>query len=425
MCSVEKQEVLLLNLQINKNALLQYFAIYMSLQFLSGRVSLFLGSDLFYGFCLVFSAAYIFIHNRAFREDSKYFLYLLIIMCFALITTVFTGGALSIATTLSLLSRYLMVYVAIVSNREKFIERFLKMCYVLAITSVIIFAFVQIAGQDTAMRLMSPLYEIKNTLSWMPSSYGLFFIVYNFRNGNRNSYMFGEPGLYQMVIILALYFTVFKAKHLSDKQKARYVIVFLITMITIQSTTGFMSLIVLILCVIFSNGLKINRKIKGLIMSLAIAGFVYILFFAGKDSIIYTSFMNKLFDDGGSLNLAVGTGSDRVTSILRFVWLLNNRFMDFMIGIGYDGIVNYFGGYSCSGIVNSFMMFGAINCLVLYGYILTVMVKDNRSLYEVVFLLFMIINNGLSQPDMLAITTVFGFVYLLQERKMRGNINEN
>ena len=249
-----------MNLQINKNALLQYFAIYMSLQFLSGRVSLFLGSDLFYGFCFVFSATYIFIHNRAFREDSKYFLYLFIIVCFALITTVFTGGALSIATTLSLLSRYLMVYVAIVSNREKFIERFLRMCYVLAITSVIIFAFVQIAGQDTAMRLMSPLYEIKNTLSWMPSSYGLFFIVYNFRNGNRNSYMFGEPGLYQMVIILALYFTVFKAEHLSDKQKARYVIVFLITMITIQSTTGFMSLIVLILCIIFSNGLNINTN---------------------------------------------------------------------------------------------------------------------------------------------------------------------
>lgn len=67
------------------------------------------------------------------------------------------------------------------------------------------------------------------------------------RTGNeltRNNGIFNEPGLYQMVLNTALYFTMFFPEQLKcgAKKQERYMLILIIAIVTCQSTTGYLSL---------------------------------------------------------------------------------------------------------------------------------------------------------------------------------------
>lgn len=393
-------------LKLNKNALWQYFLIYISLQYLNGRVAIAIGSDIFYGACLVIGGIYLIINFKKSLKESGFWITIGVISLLGLFTCFITSGGLSIATVLSLISRFLIVYASIKTNEQKYIERFVNLSFIFAIVSLILFVFVQVVGVENAKGIMSNLYEIKNSLSWMPSSYGLFIICYNFRNASRNSYMFGEPGLYQMMIILAIYFSIFKGNCIKKENRMKYLIVFLLTFLTIQSTTGFINLFALLGCILFSKKIIINNRAKRFILLGVILLLIYAFAFGDETNILYTGFLDKIRNSEGTLDLTVSTGNSRIVALENLLTFISEDFLGFIIGIGYSGIVQRFREYTCSGIVNSIMMFGIISVGLNYGYLFKRAYKGCDSISEFIFIIIMIINNGLSQPDLLSITTV-------------------
>lgn len=392
-------------IRYNKKAILQYLYLYISIQFIGGRLATALGSDLFIGGSLFLSGMYLVKYFPRVKRESNYFTVLIFMGVFLTITIVMTRGGLSIATSLSLISRFLIVYCAIDIDRERFVERLLRLTAAFAITSIIIFAFVQIGGHNLAKTIFSNLYEIKSGKSWIDSSYGLLFICYNFMNANRNSYMFGEPGEYQMLIMLALYYLTFWKNSFTEKTKRNMFILYIVTMLTIQSTTGFFNLIVFFVCIIFSRSSKVDDKIKKTVLIILIVFFLYLMFFAGDTSFIYQQ-LDKITTSQGNIDLGATTGGDRVDSILSLISIAVSSPSSLIFGVGYGGIVALRGGFSCSGIVNTIIMLGIFTCTLLYGWINYCVIKFSKNIFEIIFLLFMIINNGLSQPDLLAITTV-------------------
>ena len=394
-------------LVIDKIAIIQYVLIYILIQYIGGRVLTAVGTDLFYSFAIVFSASLMLFFPKRLPLKKNFFVFLIVLSVSLLITFVITGGALYISTILSLVSRFLLVYVAIGIDPENFIKRFLKLVVLMSIISLLEFFFVLLVVERNALRLFSRLYEIKNAYSYLGSSYGLFFICYNFMDPLRNAYMFGEPGEYQALLITALYFLTFHKNNYESKLKIRYYIILILTLISTQSTTGYFNLIAFAIVVLLANKKSISPIVRNIIICGIIILVVYLIFWYSDDSFLYRNFIEKITGDSGNVDLTVDTGAARIGPIKRFWQTLTTAPHKLIFGVGYDGLFALpLQGYTTCGLINSIAMTGFVSSFILYGEMFLKLIKNSNSFGQVVFALFVIINMGLSQPDILSIVSV-------------------
>ncbi len=92
---------------------------------------------------------------------------------------------------------------------------------------------------------------------------------------SRNSSLFWEPGAFQAYINLAILILVFEKDNIVNKR--RYYIVFLIALLTTQSTTGYILTSVIILYAVFTSKIKIRSAlIKMIVVILVLVGVIYI-----------------------------------------------------------------------------------------------------------------------------------------------------
>lgn len=417
-----------INLLIKKKSILQYFYIYLMIQFIGGRLLSAIQPSIFYGLTLLISLFFLFRRQYLIIYDKKFFKFIIILAYSLLFTCVLTTGGLSIPTLISIISRFLIVYIAVVVDRENFIKRFLKLVYIMCIISLVLYALVMILGTDRLSPIYSNLYEIKNRVEWMGSSYGLFFIVFNFMDPSRNAYMFGEPGEYQILVITAMYLLVFKYNSINIKinDKRKYLIVFIITIISIQSATGFFNFGMLLLVSLVHSRKKIPLKIKRVLTFVLITLGIYLLFFATENSIFYTKFLSKFITDSNTIDFSITTGEDRVDTIKKLFSIIKTYPHLLIFGVGYEGVVKLNGSYSISGIVNTVVMLGMFTCIILYGFIVRNIIKYSKSIGEVILLIFIIINMGLSQPDLLSIMTVLigCYEFLVKNNKYFNKSNK-
>ena len=399
-------------ISINRNAIIQYILIYLLIQYIGGRVLAVLGSDLFYGGTLIFCAFLLFQMPNRLPLKKNVFGYLIILGLSLGMSFAITGGALSIGTILSIISRFILVYVAIQFDLENFIQRFLKLVFAMACISLIEFIFVQIVGVSNALGFFSHLYEIKNGASWLGNSYGLFFFCYNFMDPVRNAYMFGEPGEYQILLITVLYFMTFYDVDLEKKEKIRYYVVFLIALITTQSTTGYFNLIVLAVAVLLTNREQVHPIIRRIIIALIAVLILYLILFYSENSFIYKNFFSKILSDSNTLDLTTNTGVARVGPMKRFIETINIVPQKLLFGVGFSGLTSLpLGGYSTCGLINSIAMIGIISSILLYGKMIVSLCAWGKSMIQVGVGLFFVINMGLSQPDILSIMSVLICMY--------------
>lgn len=399
-------------ISVNRNAVIQYILIYILIQYIGGRVAVVLGSDLFYGGTFALCGLLLLAMPNRIPLKKRVFGYLIILGCFMGLSFTMTGGALSIGTILSILSRFVLVYVAIQYDAANFIYRFIKLVFIMACISLIEFTFVQIAGTSNALGLFSHLYQISNGVSWLGSSYGLFFICYNFMDPARNAYMFGEPGEYQILLITALFFMTFYDVELDRKIKVRYYMVFLITLITTQSTTGYFNLIALAVAVLLMNREQVHPFVRKIIVASVAILILYLIFIYSENSFLYKNFFSKILSDSNTLDLATNTGAARIGPMKRFIETLDSVPQKLIFGVGFSGLDSLpLGGYSTCGIINSIAMIGIISSTLLYGKMFKSLFRGSKSLIQALGGLFIVINMGLSQPDILAITSVLICMY--------------
>ncbi|WP_418747607.1 hypothetical protein [Frisingicoccus sp.] len=397
--------------KVSKTGLIQYILIYLILQYAGGRVFAAIGSDRGYLITIVLCGIFGVLWRNYILANNSHTVFVVALGLLCLMTIVLSFGGLSVGTTLSLLSRFILVYLAIVINEDKFVYRIVRLIYYMAIISLIEYIFISFVGADTAVELVfSRLYEIPSGHGWLMSSYGLFIFAFNFVDPTRNSYMYGEAGEYQAVLVMAAYLLLTNSWRFEQKELRKYLIVFFITLITVQSTTGYFALILLVVLVLFEKRDVTNAYIKRIVAILVTVAGIYSIFFARSDSLVYTRFLNK-FISGNQIDFAVYTGADRVDSILSYGTLLTKDFFNTFIGMGYSGIVSRLGDFTCAGIINSLLMFGIIPNVFIYYNLIKNNAGFTKKRIETIIAVALMVNMGLSQPDLFAITSIVILCY--------------
>ena len=243
----------------------------------------------------------------------------------------------------------------------EFIESFCNVVCFLAIVSLVCYV----------------LYSLFPVLKTMFLEYGksgkqfsVLYIYVNKAKSIRNMGMFWEPGAYQTYLNIALLLEVIK-----EKKKIQRIVILALTIATTFSTTGFISMSVIFIYMMF-NLKEIKSWQRNIITILLLA---VVVFFINADSIIqsssgYTVF-GKLSDllivDNDNSNGMITTTSVRYYSIIKPIEVfLKNP----ILGVGYDNLnlllYDYTHGMNTCTFINYFALFGVLYGLIcILGYI--------------------------------------------------------
>lgn len=181
--------------------------------------------------------------------------------------------------------------------------------------------------------------DVVKTLMRYPFD-GLLLYVVNGSHTGRNVGIFTEPGIYQMVINTAIYLLLFCKTNFSLKKKRNSLIVLIATIVSIQSATGFLGLILILLAYSFNrrraieeeNGESLRRYVVWIIGLGVLAVLVeYIL--RGSESFVYRLLIQKIMESFGVTNIAVTSGGARLGMISTCLKLILTK----PWGIGFDG----------------------------------------------------------------------------------------
>lgn len=121
----------------------------------------------------------------------------------------------------------------------------------------------------------------------------------------RNYGPFREPGVFQMFVVIALIYCLFKKEKINIFNS----IILIITLCTTFSTTGYIALFLLLAAFLFHNN-KINKTAKFCILLVTFAGIAYLTF--GTDLMYkqgYGSVFGKLFGAYDSISMAARKAS--------------------------------------------------------------------------------------------------------------------
>ncbi|MBR5203561.1 MAG: hypothetical protein IKW45_09895 [Clostridia bacterium] len=225
-------------------------------------------SQLVAGFILLF-----FIIKKNISTD---FLALIVVSCSVLLTGILINGTLYIA--LRKIAVFIVgYYVARCANTKKVIDIYCDIMLFIAIISLIAFSI-----PDTAISISFPPRIITSTRE--SEFVTLFFtnIPTESWNQTRNWGPFWEPGAYQAFLNIALIFTLF-LRNIRTKYRIFSAIIFIITIISTLSTTGYLALFFIFLAYIFSNKNSNLFATLGKLVLICVffIGVIYIVFFSG------------------------------------------------------------------------------------------------------------------------------------------------
>lgn len=395
--------------------ILQYVLIYLLFAYTGMPIVNLLSNDVFYMICLSISMLILIL---IVKKINKYVVCFIILTIISLLSTnAYTGGSLSIGTTLTIISRLLIVYVAINVDKDEFLNRFLRLSYIFSIISLVIYFLILILGDASLRPIYSKLYNTGH-------QYGLFFIRFNTFHIGRNCGMFGEPGQYQVLLTTSLFFTLFKSNNLEQHLRLKYIIILIITIITCQSTTGYIGLFSILLIYMISPNIEEDKGIKKLIIFAFLFLIFYIVLFVKKDSSLYYNMFGKILTENNQLDLSGGSGGARTNSIISiFSNIAQNP--RYLMGIGYNHkLAIEIDG--CSGILGLLISTGIFTFSIIYGYSIVSLYKHKKNILEYLLCIFLIINTGLSQPNILhPILLVLSFYDEFINKKGKLNLEIN
>lgn len=383
----------------------QYFLIYILISYVGGSLqNIFGGPEFFSPFVLACSLL-MFVVYRNIRATKRFWIFLVIFAVELLAVVTITGGDLSLGTCFNLLTILILVFVAIDIDKSNFLDRFLFLVYILSVISIIQFALVMIFGFNTFAPIYTHFYSDGN-------SFGGLITRFSLLHPKRNCGIFGEPGQYQALLTADLYFILFRADSYNyKKNRNKYLIICMLTIITCQSTTGFLGmagiLVIYLLCGSGEDN-KANRKVRAIVAIIIIALIIWLFFILDKNSFLYYNFVGKFWSENG-INFNQNSGSARVNSITQVLELIKTK-PKFIFGAGYEAMYTY-NLDGCASLPMLMLAIGAPAFVTLYGYLLYKGICYRKHWADVVARVFLIINTGLSQPNILFSTFVLMMIY--------------
>lgn len=414
-----------MRLTIEKKKLFHYLLVY-CLIISQGSVLYNRYADYF--ILLIIGAASLFILNRKsqmrYSKDIAFFILLSIALgC----TVVASSGGLSVFSAGNFLSRFLLVFLVYYFDKDEFVQRYVNLVLVLALISLVVFT-IQYIDFNLVTKIL-PAYRTEST-----TYYGGVFASVVGWHSTRNIGLATEPGRHQVYLISALYFLLFKNNYLSYGPKMNMAarIILIITIITAQSTTGYLALIILLAGYLLAKSSddnvtderKLRNKTKVCILLLVFIAGVYTIY-GGSDTFIYKFFINKLFNSSGQIDLTVSSGSSRVVSILTDLSIAIKH----PFGMGYVPyqqiwLANKVGftpdTSSCVGLTSSCAALGFhVVFLVLYFY-LSKAWKNSTGIIEFLVLVLIFVNTSLAQPNLCFPPMMI--MFFVQPRREEGAI---
>ena len=178
----------------------------------------------------------------------------------------FSGGYISVMALFVLGNSFFDII-----DVKEFKKIFLNLMTVICIVSLLTFVF------SSFFLKLSIFPSFTNTLG---REYRFFFFSnISLIDPDRNYGLFTEPSRFQAYINLSLIFIMFDN---DEKINIKRMILFIVTLITTFSTTGFMAFAVILIAFLFSNRIKINKVTKMFIIVVLLLGIVF-LFMNNED----------------------------------------------------------------------------------------------------------------------------------------------
>lgn len=286
---------------------------------------------------LTISFVLYFLHPRM-REKNLVSLMLLVLITTLIPELIFSGISgmrIAIYNYMFIIEPLLLTYVTYQYDRKHFCNRFIKSIVFMAIVSLVFYGIAQINSEYLINSDMFQKVEM-NRLTYT-NFYCNYLYVLRDREISRNVGMFCEPGLYQILLNSALYLLVFYPNESAIKHRKKAIVMLVVTLITTQSATGFIGLIIIMFGIIFSRQKQISKSIKQItvgVFAIVIAFCVVDTIKNGVNSFIYIVIFEKIFNIGSN---DLTTGSVRLSTIITMLKLIIRN----PIGYGFSYVSNY------------------------------------------------------------------------------------
>lgn len=410
-------------MRITYTTLFQYFFIYLSI-IMTGSLRYQKNQDIFLIVGIVLSV-YCILQGRieGWKRHRNFFI--LLGVAFS-ITALMTFFKLEISSIANIYSQLLVAMCAVCICKEMFLTRFLKTINLISVLSIVAWAISQMGGYGVASRVFP---VIQGVVSNAGVSYGGYLIM--FSKAPRNVGLFGEPGIYQIVLTIALCFALFFYDKYEIKHKRLLIISITAAIITAQSTTGYMTIIAIFVFYLFSRKETDESKKGGYFVKLivivvfALVSFAYVT----GEGFIADNLFGKILDSSGKFDLSGSSGVARTISMqtdLRMV--LNNPF-----GRGYQTYLAEFPSFmvqqmldnqSSCGLTRYMAIYGVHVVALTLGYVMKGYLRLSKDKFMFMALLITYMFAVFSQINlyfsMLYLPMFYGFIF--QNRKSGENL---
>lgn len=352
------------------------------------------------------------INNKKLLLDKKslmFFLSIVILSSFTMIMNMESPYHYIIFWA-SLLSAYLFF---LSFDVMKFIYIYTKLMYVLSVFSLLSFALLL-----TVPNIFVIFPTITN-MSGLTVNNLIFSVVHNDNYFNANYGIFWEPGAFQTFINLALYFQLFVLKDINIKK----ITIFLITLFTTFSTTGYLSALFLFIIYLISNKDKmriVNKKRRKLYKAISLLIFIgAVVFSVLPNKIVFKVFGKLEVIVNPNLinqNIAYGSTTSRIDAIK--IPLIN--FFDSPIwGKGFENLYNYTINDNINFLtatpLNWFGLFGLVFGILLNYSIWRLTSLSNNSIFsrilEFIFFNLIMLSEYYNTNGFILALVFFGFSY--------------
>lgn len=323
----------------------------------------------------------------------------------ALMNGIGLSAGLNIKTAIIIDINILVASVAVNLNQQKAVTIFVKIVSILAGISVICFFGQQLIGTGIFPSSLFPY------INWGRGHWG--YLIYSYTEDQRNYGIFYEPGVYQVLLNSALYLLLFRNDELLLKEKSnqKNLILILIAIATAGSTTGYISMIILLVGFLIKKH-NTHTKLKKYERQLILIVLLMICFIAfdyirnGSNSFFSMYVIEKLNETNittGNFNYDTSGGArlfiiDQAMDALR---------TNPLFGVGSISLSNaianeFWSGFGTGNVLfNTIATKGLVTLLITIVPVFYIAYRNRRSKIEFIVFLLIYINTVVAQSQLL------------------------
>lgn len=396
-------------MRIHYKTIFQYILIFLLISWNASGLAVGVIGKVTFDYIVMFVSLGVILLNKRCQKNILVFFAIAIMLDILIVR--YTAGGIGLDYFNHAMSGILITYCTYYYNEDFFIHRYVRCITFFSVLSllcwIISLVVPEIITQITFLSYIpyyNRFYISATQYNSLPVTYhGALFYV--FRTGNeltRNNGIFTEPGLYQMVLNTALYFVLFYPEKIfvSDRKKRRILGVLILTIVTAQSTTGYLSLMVLIITYLISNNVEKSNKVPlRKIIVVAVLFLIVDQAVNGMNSLLGNVISSKITFDGGRIAF-VSTGAARVDTFA----IVLSSLLKHPLGAGSDLFNNMILSANKTSSDGAALMAAAAQLgiqiwVILAAFFAYPAYKNRKSIYSYIAVVFMFINTTLGQSD--------------------------